>query len=82
MNTEEEADLQFVTVSDLARRIGMHRNTMLDWIERGILPEPTRITTKCVGWPRAKIEAHVVRLISGNSRDLAPDESQLSKIRF
>jgi len=59
MNNKKQQDyfnLAFITISKVPAIYGISRATVYRWIESGQLPEPTRLTSKTVGWNRVLLD--------------------------
>lgn len=45
----------------LAMKLGCHRITLYNWVKRGMLPAPIRLSPRVVGWRESDIEAWLAR---------------------
>lgn len=66
MSTTAPPDLDRLVLPPEACRMlgGIHRCTLDEWVKRGVLPPPTRLTRKHQGWPASVLN----RLVLGGGR--------------
>lgn len=47
---------QFLRPADVTKLYGLSRATIWRWIQQGKLPEPKRLSSRMVGWPREQLD--------------------------
>ena len=51
--------------------LGISRSTLLRAVEAGEFPRPVRLTTNCVAWPAAEVEAWAAKRIAARDKATA-----------
>ncbi|HUF73878.1 MAG TPA: helix-turn-helix domain-containing protein [Gammaproteobacteria bacterium] len=46
----------YVSDAQLAQRYNISRSTVWRWVNRGILPKPTKLSEQCTRWKLAEVE--------------------------
>lgn len=51
------SDDRFVPLPEAAKKVfGVHPDTLLNWVRRGTLPPPLRLSRKVVGWSMSTLQ--------------------------
>lgn len=50
---------ELMNMTQAAKRIGVHYNTLRRWIIRGEFPQPRRFTARTLRWPVSVVEQFV-----------------------
>lgn len=61
MSAQEDFDKEFMTSSEIARRLSVTRSAVIQARQRGKLPDPIFIENHLVIWKRQAIEPFVVQ---------------------
>jgi len=59
MTKKPENNDRFMTVKEVADYLGVSRGTIYNYINKGILPHPTRIGLRTVRWKKSDIDAAI-----------------------
>jgi predicted DNA-binding transcriptional regulator AlpA len=79
MSRDLERPSSYLSCASLARELDVSETTVHEMVKRGVLPPPIRLSTGCVRWCWAEVQAALASLSGGGSP--ANDDPFLAGVR-
>ncbi|MGB5903483.1 MAG: AlpA family phage regulatory protein [Xanthobacteraceae bacterium] len=71
----------FLSCASLARELDISESTVHELVRRGVLPKPIKLSSGCVRWRWAEVEAALISLGSGGSLAETANDPFLTGVR-